>query len=163
MAKMPCFYTGCPYSYLQYNSPFSLIFSFPLLSLLPLDPVSISFSPSLPLSFPDIIYILSFPSFFLLCILFPLLFFYSSFPSIRNVLVYFPRSYLTLLAFTNLSYIYLRLFSIVVFLFRSYFHETSFSSFSPVPAFCLISSGFRYKFFLFLYLYILCSGNSACD
>jgi hypothetical protein len=61
LCKMSYFYTGCPCSYLKYNSPFSFIFSFPLLSLLPLYSVSISFSPSLPLSFSDILHILSPP------------------------------------------------------------------------------------------------------
>ncbi len=48
---------------------------------------------------------------------------YSSIPpsSLRNVVVYFLHSYLTLLAFTILSYICLRLFSIVVVFFPSYY------------------------------------------
>jgi hypothetical protein len=145
MAKMPCFYTGCPCSYLQYDSPFSLIFSFPLISLLPPRP---SFNFLLPFAPPFLLrhssrsLPSSLPPFF--SPLHPFSSSYSSIPpsSLRSVLVYIPRSYLTVLHL--LFFLTFRLFSIVVFLFLYYFPSLLFL----VPASWLISSGFRSKFFL---------------
>jgi hypothetical protein len=83
--------------------------------------------------------------------------------SIRNVLVYIPRSYLPFLAFLFfLTFIFVCFLSLFFFSALIFMRLPSLLFLLSPPLF-LIASGFRSKFFLFLFLYILSSGSSVLD